>query len=179
VRSTTKRCTVFTFPCCLVVQTTVSCFRCDFKAVQLVQICYLAEKTHRVFFTAELKEKGLENRNLISLLTKEAFEHKKQQSMYCIWPKILMHSSSLIRILLSFQRRAWQLTPVVIRKRSCHSGIVSVEALTTELCYWSALFLKLYFMALRNVISVHTSVWLWNSLSIPVFPQDMISGRGN
>lgn len=47
----------------------------------------------------ELKEKVLEKCNLISLLTKEVFEHKQQQSMYCTGTEILMHNSRLIQIL--------------------------------------------------------------------------------
>lgn len=76
-----KRCIVFTFSCCLVVQNTVFCCVRHYK---LVQICYFREKTHRSFFTAKMKEKVLDKKNLTSFLTKEAFEHKQQQSMYCL-----------------------------------------------------------------------------------------------
>lgn len=63
------------------VQTTVSCPHCNFKAIQLVQICYLTEKTHGCGVFLAVKEKILEKHYLISLLKKEAFEHEQQQSL--------------------------------------------------------------------------------------------------
>lgn len=78
----------------------------------------------------------LKKKSVVSLLTKKkkkAFEYKQQQSIYCTLNEVLMHNSDLIQILHSFQWRVLLLT-IDVRKRYCRSGILSAEALVTDLC---------------------------------------------